>query len=216
VLAEVGSAEELLEAVDAHEPDVAIVDIRMPPTLTDEGVRAAHEIRTRHPGIGIVILSQHVDLATATRVLAEGPQRLGYLLKDRVSDPDEFAGALRDRIGAIGHSNGGATAADLMLVDRRVRAGVNMDGAIYGPVIERGLDRPFGIMMGDALASYCSQVREFRSRLRGPRRSWTTRASCTRASPTTSGSCRNSGSIPSRPRSAPSTRAPRCSSRTPG
>ena len=58
----------------------------------------------------------------------------------------------RDRVGAFGHSNGGATAADLMLADRRIRAGVNMDGGIYGPVLERGLDRPFGIMMGDALA----------------------------------------------------------------
>jgi predicted dienelactone hydrolase len=75
----------------------------------------------------------------------------------------------RDRIGAFGHSNGGATAADLMLVDRRIRAGVNIDGGIYGPVMERGLDRPLGIMMGDALASMYSHVREFRSRLRGPR-----------------------------------------------
>ena len=76
----------------------------------------------------------------------------------------------RDRIGAFGHSNGGATAADAMLADRRVRAGVNIDGGIYGPVMQQGLDRPFGIMMGDALASlYTHQVREFRSRLRGPR-----------------------------------------------
>ncbi len=74
----------------------------------------------------------------------------------------------RDRVGAFGHSNGGATAADLMLADRRIRAGVNMDGGLYGPVLEQGLDRPFGIMMGDALASfYTYQVRHFRSRLRG-------------------------------------------------
>ena len=99
VVAEAGDAEELLEAVDAHVPDIAIVDIRMPPTQTDEGVRAAREIRARHPGIGIVILSQHVDLETATRVLAEGPERLAYLLKDRVTDPDDFAGALRDVAG---------------------------------------------------------------------------------------------------------------------
>ncbi len=75
----------------------------------------------------------------------------------------------RDRVGAFGHSNGGATAADLMLADRRIRAGVNMDGGIYGPALERGLDRPFGIMMGDALAGAYFHVRVFRSNLRGPR-----------------------------------------------
>ena len=74
---------------------MAIVDIRMPPTFTDEGLRAAHEVRARHPRIGIVILSQYVETGTATRLLAESPERLGYLLKDRVSDIDEFAGTLR-------------------------------------------------------------------------------------------------------------------------
>jgi DNA-binding NarL/FixJ family response regulator len=101
VVGEAASGDELLAAVDAHDPDVAIVDIRMPPTHTDEGVRAAQEIRARHPRIAIVILSQHVDLSTATRVLAESPERLGYLLKDRVSDVDEFVGTLR-RVAAGG------------------------------------------------------------------------------------------------------------------
>jgi DNA-binding NarL/FixJ family response regulator len=87
--------------VDAHGPDVAIVDIRMPPTQTDEGIRAAHEIRRRHPGMGIVLLSQHVEVGVATRLLAETPQHLGYLLKDRVADPAEFAGSLR-RVAAGG------------------------------------------------------------------------------------------------------------------
>ena len=76
---------------------MAIIDIRMPPTFTDEGLRAAHEIRARHPEMGIVILSQHVETGTATRLLAESPERLGYLLKDRVGDIDEFAGTLRAR-----------------------------------------------------------------------------------------------------------------------
>jgi DNA-binding NarL/FixJ family response regulator len=75
-------------------PDVAIVDVRMPPTQTDEGLRAAHEIRARHPQIGIVILSQHVEVGIATRLLAETPEGLGYLLKDRVSDVNGFVGAL--------------------------------------------------------------------------------------------------------------------------
>ena len=95
VVAEAADADELLAAVDDHEPDVAIVDIRMPPTLTDEGIRAAHEIRRRHPAMGIVLLSQHVEVGVATQLLAETPQHLGYLLKDRVADPADFAGSLR-------------------------------------------------------------------------------------------------------------------------
>jgi DNA-binding NarL/FixJ family response regulator len=90
-----GSPEELLREVDAHVPDVAIIDVRMPPTQTDEGLRAAHEIRARHPQIGIVILSQHVEVGIATRLLAETPERLGYLLKDRVGNAEAFVGALR-------------------------------------------------------------------------------------------------------------------------
>jgi DNA-binding NarL/FixJ family response regulator len=95
VVGEASNADELLEAVDLHEPDVAIVDIRMPPTQTDEGIQAAHEIRRRHPGMGVVLLSQHVEVGVATQLLAEAPQRLGYLLKERVSDPANFAGSLR-------------------------------------------------------------------------------------------------------------------------
>jgi DNA-binding NarL/FixJ family response regulator len=95
VVAQAGNPEELIAAVDEHEPDVAIVDIRMPPTQTDEGIQAAHEIRRRHPSIGIVLLSQHVEVGVATQLLAEAPQHLGYLLKDRVTDPADFAGSLR-------------------------------------------------------------------------------------------------------------------------
>jgi DNA-binding NarL/FixJ family response regulator len=95
VAAEASCAEELDRAVDAHEPDAAIIDIRMPPTHTDEGLRAAHDIRARHPRMGIVILSQHVEVGTAARLLAESPAYLGYLLKDRVGDIDDFAGTLQ-------------------------------------------------------------------------------------------------------------------------
>ena len=101
IVGDAASPEELLRQVEVHAPDVAIVDIRMPPTYTDEGVRAAHEIRTRHPHIAIVILSQHVDLGTAMRVLTENPEGLGYLLKDRVTDVDDFVGTLR-RVAAGG------------------------------------------------------------------------------------------------------------------
>jgi DNA-binding NarL/FixJ family response regulator len=111
VVAQAASAEELLRAVGEHLPDVAIVDIRMPPDFKDEGIHAAHAIRARHPGIGIVILSSHVDLGTATRVLAESPERLGYLLKDRVADVGEFVGTLR-RVA------GGGSALDPEVVSR--------------------------------------------------------------------------------------------------
>ena len=109
VVAEASSPDELLAAVDEHAPDVAIVDIRMPPTQTDEGIQAAHEIRRRHPGMGVVLLSQHVEVGVATQLLAEAPERLGYLLKDRVSDPADFAGSLR-RVA------GGGTALDPQVV----------------------------------------------------------------------------------------------------
>ena len=95
VVAQASDPDELLAMVDEHVPDVAIVDIRMPPTQTDEGIQAAHEIRRRHPGMGIVLLSQHVEVGVATRLLAEAPEHLGYLLKDRVTDPADFAGSLR-------------------------------------------------------------------------------------------------------------------------
>src|SRR4051812_45814110 len=101
VVAEASNGDELLAAVDLHEPDLAIVDIRMPPTQTDEGIQAAHEIRRRHPDVSVVLLSQHVEVGVATQVLAEAPHRLGYLLKDRVTDAADFAGSLR-RVAAGG------------------------------------------------------------------------------------------------------------------
>jgi DNA-binding NarL/FixJ family response regulator len=73
----------------------------MPPTQTDEGIQAAHELRRRHPEMGIVLLSQHVEIGVAMQLLAEVPQRLGYLLKDRVTDPADFVGSLR-RVAAGG------------------------------------------------------------------------------------------------------------------
>jgi DNA-binding NarL/FixJ family response regulator len=95
VTGQASSPEELLEQVDGHPPDVAIIDIRMPPTHTDEGLRAAREIRARHPEIGILILSQYVEVGIATRLLAESPERLGYLLKDRVTASEDFVDTLQ-------------------------------------------------------------------------------------------------------------------------
>jgi DNA-binding NarL/FixJ family response regulator len=90
-----GDAVELMRKVSLHAPDVAIVDIRMPPGQSDEGLRAAHEIRKRFPGTGVLLLSHYVDEAYALELFDDGPAGLGYLLKDRVSDLGRFIDAVR-------------------------------------------------------------------------------------------------------------------------
>ena len=94
-------ADELCALVERVNPDVAIVDIRMPPTHTDEGLRAAKLIRARWPLVGILVLSQYVQARYAVELLAQGTERVGYMLKDRVSDLDELAASVR-RIGEGG------------------------------------------------------------------------------------------------------------------
>ena len=84
--------------VEQHKPDVAIVDIRMPPTHSDEGLKAAQQIRARHPDVGVLVLSQYVELGLAARLLAENAAGMGYLLKDRITNLEEFAAAIR-RVG---------------------------------------------------------------------------------------------------------------------
>jgi DNA-binding NarL/FixJ family response regulator len=86
---------ELLEQVDKHSPDVAIVDIRMPPTHTDEGLQAAQEIRARQPSVGVLVLSQYVRPSYAFELLSPSAERVGYLLKDRVSDLEDLTDAVR-------------------------------------------------------------------------------------------------------------------------
>ncbi|MFF4382751.1 response regulator [Kitasatospora sp. NPDC001547] len=94
VLAAVGDAAALTAAVARRPPDVVVVDIRMPPTHTDEGLRAAVEIRGRWPDVGVLVLSQHIERRYAAQLLAAGAERVGYLLKDRVAEVDEFLDAL--------------------------------------------------------------------------------------------------------------------------
>jgi DNA-binding NarL/FixJ family response regulator len=101
VVAAVPDAAQLLSAVAALKPDLAIVDVRMPPTHTDEGLRAALEIRSHWPEVGIVVLSQYVEERYATELLAGATSRTGYLLKDRVADVTEFTASLR-RVAAGG------------------------------------------------------------------------------------------------------------------
>jgi DNA-binding NarL/FixJ family response regulator/class 3 adenylate cyclase len=95
IVAQSGTADDLLRHVGMHQPDVALVDIRMPPTQTDEGLRAAQQIRERWPETGVLVLSQYVEPAYAMELLGDNAEGVGYLLKDRVSDVDEFAAAVR-------------------------------------------------------------------------------------------------------------------------
>jgi DNA-binding NarL/FixJ family response regulator len=101
VVAQSGDAEDLLRKVGAHKPDVAVVDVRMPPTHTDEGLRAAAEIRERFPDVGVLVLSQYIEEAYAMELLSSDAAGVGYLLKDRVADLDRFVDAVR-RVGEGG------------------------------------------------------------------------------------------------------------------
>ncbi len=114
VLEAVGDADALLAAVDGLQPDAALVDIRMPPSHRMEGIEAAHEIRRRHAGIGVVILSQHADEAYVLELLRDGSAGFGYLLKERVGDRDELVRALRETAA-------GGSVVDPILVEALVR-----------------------------------------------------------------------------------------------
>jgi DNA-binding NarL/FixJ family response regulator len=98
VVAAVGSADELLDAVDRLHPDAVLTDIRMPPGHDIEGIAAAHQIRKKHPRVGVVVLSQHADEAYAFQLLKDGTAGLAYLLKERVGDTEELLRALRETI----------------------------------------------------------------------------------------------------------------------
>ena len=96
VVGQAGDADDLIRKVSAHRPDVAVVDIRMPPTHTDDGLRAAVEIRRRMPGTGVLVLSQYIEEGYTRELLGDGGQSVGYLLKDRVADIERFVEAVRD------------------------------------------------------------------------------------------------------------------------
>jgi len=101
VVGQAGDAEELLREVAEKEPDVAIVDIRMPPTHTDEGLQAARQLRRRYPALGVIVLSQYVRPSYAFELLADDARGVGYLLKDRVSDLHDLSDAV-ERVGKGG------------------------------------------------------------------------------------------------------------------
>jgi DNA-binding NarL/FixJ family response regulator len=118
VTAAVGDAPGLVAAVERHQPDVAIVDVRMPPDLADDGLRAAVEIRRRWPAVGLLVLSQYVEETYATELLAGGSDGVGYLLKDRVADVAEFVDAVR-RVAAGGTALDPEVVAQLLARSRR-------------------------------------------------------------------------------------------------
>jgi DNA-binding NarL/FixJ family response regulator len=113
VVGQAGNAEELILKVRSYKPDVAVVDIRMPPTQTDEGLRAAKQIRAELPKTGVLVLSAYLESEYALELLSESAEGVGYLLKDRVSDVEQFVSAVR-RVGE------GGSALDPEIVSRLV------------------------------------------------------------------------------------------------
>jgi DNA-binding NarL/FixJ family response regulator len=95
VVGQAGDGEDLLRKVGGHKPDIAVIDVRMPPTHSDEGLRAARQIRAEHPGTAVLVLSQYVEEAYALDLLSESSERTGYLLKDRIADITTFTDAVR-------------------------------------------------------------------------------------------------------------------------
>jgi DNA-binding NarL/FixJ family response regulator len=120
IVAAVGDAELLLDAADRHQPDLCVVDVRMPPTFTDEGIRAALSLRSAHPDTAVLVLSQYVEERYATDLLAGDTGKVGYLLKDRVADVGDFVEACR-RVAA------GGTALDPEVVAQLLARSRNTD-----------------------------------------------------------------------------------------
>ncbi len=121
VVAAVADGDALLEAVAEHHPDVAVVDIRMPPTHTDEGLRAAIDLRRQHPDVGVLVFSQYVETRYAAQLLAENSEGVGYLLKDRVADVSEFMEALT-RVAGGGTALDPEVVTQLLGLSRRTSA----------------------------------------------------------------------------------------------
>jgi DNA-binding NarL/FixJ family response regulator len=121
VVATVADGDALIRAVAEHRPDVAVVDIRMPPTFTDEGLRAAVTVREAHPGVGVLVFSQYIETRYATQLLARNAAGVGYLLKDRVADTSEFVDALV-RVAAGGTALDPEVVTQLVAVSTRAPA----------------------------------------------------------------------------------------------
>lgn len=128
-----GSFDELVKAVDEQQPDVVVTDIRMPPTQTDEGIRAANLFREQHPEIGVVVLSQYVEPAYALRLFEDGSEGRAYLLKERVGDGDELSAAVR-RVSE------GGTVVDPKVVDALMHDRSRAEPSVLERLTERETD----------------------------------------------------------------------------
>jgi DNA-binding NarL/FixJ family response regulator len=117
VVAQAGGRDELLEQVHAHRPELVVTDIRMPPTFTRDGIAAALQIRRELPDVAVVVLSQHIDTPGALELLSQGAERIGYLLKSRVMDLDEF-------LDSVSRVLGGGSSIDPEVISSMVRRGV--------------------------------------------------------------------------------------------
>jgi DNA-binding NarL/FixJ family response regulator len=123
----------LLAAVEEHDPDVVITDIRMPPTNSDEGIRAAQQLRERHPEVGVVVLSQYIEPGWALQLLEEGSAGRGYLLKERVGDLDELIRAVRTIAD-------GGSVIDPQVVDALLEARIARERSLLSRLTERELE----------------------------------------------------------------------------
>lgn len=121
VVATVGDGPSLVRVAEEHRPDLAVVDVRMPPTFRDEGLRAAIEVRRRQPSVALLVLSQYVEERYASELLAQGAQGIGYLLKDRVAEVREFTEAV-GRVGAGGTALDPEVVSQLLVRRRRADA----------------------------------------------------------------------------------------------
>lgn len=148
VIAQACDAEELLAAVRREAPDVAVTDVRMPPTNSNEGLLAAQRIRAEHPGVGVLVLSHYVETRQAIRLLKDAPARVGYLLKDRVSDIAEFGEAVR-RIAA------GGSVIDAEVVAQLLR---RRDGDALGRLTGREQDILELMAQGRSNAAICAKL----------------------------------------------------------
>ena len=140
VVGQAVDGDDLMLKVRSYSPDIAIVDIRMPPTHTDEGLRAAKEIRERYPATGVLVLSQYVETEYATELLSENAEGIGYLLKDRVADIGDFVAAVR-RVAAGGSALDDVTPRELEVLELMAEGRSNKAIAERMVVTERAVEK---------------------------------------------------------------------------
>jgi DNA-binding NarL/FixJ family response regulator len=148
IAGEASDSDQLLARVEVESPDIAIVDIKMPPTFTDEGLRAANELRRRHPDLGVLVLSQYLEVHYAMKLIENEIRGVGYLLKDRVTAVDEFTDAIR-RVGRGGSVVDTGVVAELL---SRRRTNNPLDGLT-------GREREVLSLMAEGRSNYAIQER---------------------------------------------------------